>query len=165
MQTAAITSSAFPIGCLISVLVGGFVFDLLSKKAHVFVLSGMMVLAVVCIAVLLAIPKLGTTDTFSLWTALLSIMCFGLAIAPCYYIPMSVFSVDYGGKHCGVLVGIIDAVGYLAAMVFDFQGGAIADQADGWHQFLVVLLAVSIVGSVTLSLFLILEYRSRRAGQ
>ena len=76
---------------------------------------------------------------------------------------MSVFSVDFGGVHCGVLVGIIDAVGYLAAMAFDFLGGAVADQADGWSEFLKILLTVSIVGSVTLSWFLVLEYRSREA--
>jgi sugar phosphate permease len=88
-------------------------------------------------------------------------MLFGLAIAPCYYIPMSVFSVDFGGKHCGVLVGIIDAMGYLAAMTFDFMGGRIADQANGWHQFLIVLLYVAVVGFMVLSMFLFLEYRSQ----
>ncbi|MCH7910151.1 MAG: MFS transporter, partial [Candidatus Hydrogenedentes bacterium] len=159
---AAITSSAFPIGCLISVLLGGFVFDKLSKKTRVFVLGGMMVFAVACVATLISLPNLGMTDTFGLWMTLLAIMFYGLAIAPCYYIPMSVFSVDFGGKHCGVLVGIIDAAGYLAAMAFDFLGGAVADQADGWHQFLNILFNVAIVGSVTLSLFLILEYRSQK---
>ncbi len=159
---AAITSSAFPIGCLISVLVGGFVFDMLTKKTRVFVLGGMMVFAVACVATLIALPSLGMTDTFGLWMTLLCIMFFGLAIAPCYYIPMSVFSVDFGGKHCGVLVGIIDAAGYLAAMAFDFLGGAVADQTDGWYQFLNILFNVGIVGSVTLSLFLIIEYHSQQ---
>jgi sugar phosphate permease len=157
---AAITSSAFPIGCLISVLAGGFVFDLLSKKNRIFVLGGMMVLAVCCVALLLALPTLGLTGDFGLWTALFAIMLYGLAIAPCYYIPMSVFSVDFGGTRCGVLVGIIDAAGYLAAMAFDFLGGAVADEVDGWHQFVTILLSVSILGSVTLPLFLLLDYRS-----
>lgn len=158
---AAITSSAFPAGCLISVLAGGFVFDTLTKKKRIFVLGGLMGLAVCCVSVLLAIPQLGMTNSFSLWTALSAIMFFGLAIAPCYYIPMSVFSVDFGGKHCGVLVGIIDAIGYLAAMVFDFLGGAVADKVDGWHHFLNILLHVSLIGTVTLILFLFFEYRSQ----
>ncbi len=159
---AAITSSAFPIGCLISVLAGGFVFDALSKKRRIFVLGGMMVFSVLCVALLLALPKLGLTGDFSLWAALLAIMFYGLAIAPCYYIPMSVFSIDFGGARCGVLVGIIDAVGYLAAMAFDFLGGAVADEVDGWHQFLTILLSVSILGSVTLPLFLLLDYRAEK---
>ncbi len=158
---AAITSSAFPIGCLISVLAGGFVFDALTKKKRIFALGGLMGLAVCCVAVLLAIPQLGMPNSFRLWTTLSAIMFFGLAIAPCYYIPMSVFSVDFGGKHCGVLVGIIDAIGYLAAMVFDFLGGAVADEVDGWRHFLNILLNVSLIGTVTLILFLLLEYRSQ----
>ncbi len=101
---------------------------------------------------LLVVPSLELTEIF------------GLAIAACNYIPMSIFSVDFGGKHCGMLVGIIDVMGYLAAMTFDFMGGRIADHADGWHQFLIVLLYVAIVGFVVLSMFLYLEHRSQRAG-
>jgi OPA family sugar phosphate sensor protein UhpC-like MFS transporter len=100
--------------------------------------------------------------TASLWTSLLAIMFFGLAIAPCYYIPMSVFSVDFGGKHCGALVGIIDAAGYLAAMTFDFLGGAVADEVNGWHHFLIILLNVAVVGFVAISLFLTLEFRVQK---
>ena len=73
---------------------------------------------------------------------------------------MSVFAVDFGGVRCGVLVGIIDAVGYSFAMAFDFIGGAVADRADGWSQFLTILMVVSAVGAVTLLLFLILEHRA-----
>ncbi len=159
---AAITSSAFPIGCLISVLVGGFVFDLLTKKSRIYVLGGMMVLSVACIGILIILPQFEMNRTASLWTSLLAIMLFGLAIAPCYYIPMSVFSVDFGGKHCGVLVGIIDAAGYLAAMTFDFLGGAVADEVNGWHHFLIILLTVAVVGFVAISLFLTLEFRAQK---
>ena len=154
------TSSAFPIGCLISALLGGFIFDVISKRTRIFVLGGMMVFSTLCLAALLLIPSFGLTNTFALWITLAAIMLFGVAISPCYYIPMSVFSVDFGGVRCGVLVGIIDAVGYSFAMAFDFIGGAVADRADGWSQFLTILLAVSAVGAVALSLFLILEYRA-----
>jgi hypothetical protein len=41
---------------------------------------------------------------------------------------MSVFSIDFGGKHCGLLVRLIDAVAYLGTMVFDFEGGSVAAQ-------------------------------------
>ena len=73
---------------------------------------------------------------------------------------MSVFSVDFGGKHCGVLVGIIDAAGYLASMIFEFLGGAVADRVDGWQQFLFIILNISAVGTITLILFLFIDYRS-----
>ena len=140
-------------------LAGGFVFDLLGKKKRIFVLGGMMIFSVLCVALLLALPTFGMTGKLGLWPALLAIMLFGLTIAPCYYIPMSVFSVDFGGTRCGVLIGLIDAAGYLAAMAFDFLGGAVADGVDGWHRFLTILLGVSILGAVTLPLFLLLDYR------
>jgi sugar phosphate permease len=158
---AVMASSAFPVGCLISVLLGGFVFDLLNKKMRIFILGGLMVMVIGCILMLLVLPSLELASNVGLAVSLLSILLFGVAIAPCYYIPMSVFSIDYGGKHCGVLVSIIDAMGYLAAMTFDFMGGRIVDQADGWHQFLIILLYVAIVGFVVLSMFLYLEHRSQ----
>ena len=54
------------------------------------------------------------------------------------------------------------AAGYLAAMAFDFLGGTVADEVDGWHQFLNILLGVSILGSMTVPLFLFLDYRSAK---
>jgi sugar phosphate permease len=52
---AVMTSSAFPIGCLISVLLGGFVFDVLNKKRRIVILGGMMVMSIGCILMLLVI--------------------------------------------------------------------------------------------------------------
>jgi len=161
---AVMTASAFPIGSLLSALLGGFVFDVISKRTRIFVLGGLMVFSALCLVALLAIPSFGLTNTLALWTTLAAIMLFGLAISPCYYIPMSVFAVGFGGARCGVLIGIIDAVGYLFAMAFDFIGGAVADRPDGWSQFLTILLVVSAVGAVALSLFLILEHRAEPLG-
>jgi len=157
---AGIASSVFPLGSMFSVLIGGFIFDKLTKKKRVFVLGGMMTLATGCIIILLLLPESNIQETSLLWIALSAIMVFGLMVAPCYLIPMSVFSLDFGGKHCGVLVGIIDAAGYLASMIFEFLGGALADQVDGWQQFLHIILNVSIVGTITLILFLIIDHRS-----
>ena len=157
---AVMSASSFPIGSLIASLLGGFVFDVINKRTRIFVLGGMMVCSSLCLTALLLIPSFGLTNPLALWTTLAAIMLFGVAISPCYYIPMSVFSIDFGGVRCGVLIGLIDAVGYLFAMAFDFIGGAVADRADGWSQFLTILLVVSAVGTVTLSLFLILEHRA-----
>jgi len=127
-----------------------------------FVLGGMMALATGCIVILLFLPKSHMQESSVLWVALSAIMIYGLMIAPCYLIPMSVFSLDFGGKHCGVLVGIIDAAGYLASMIFEFWGGAVADRIDGWQQFLGIILNISIIGTITLVLFLFIDHRSLR---
>ena len=157
---AGIASSVFPLGSMFSVLIGGFIFDKLTKKRRIFVLGGMMTLATGCIVILLSLPESNIQEASLPWIALSAIMIFGLMIAPCYLIPMSVFSLDFGGKHCGVLVGIIDAAGYSASMIFEFLGGAVADQVDGWQQFLHIILNVSIIGTVTLILFLVIDHRS-----
>ena len=157
---AGIASSVFPLGSMFSVVIGGFIFDKLTKKRRIFVLGGMMTLATGCIVILLSLPESNIQEASLPWIALSAIMVFGLMIAPCYLIPMSVFSLDFGGKHCGVLVGIIDAAGYSASMIFEFLGGAIADQVDGWQQFLYIILNVSIIGTITLILFLIIDHRA-----
>jgi len=159
---AGIASSVFPLGSMFSVIIGGFIFDKLTKKKRVFVLGGMMALATGCIVILLFLPKSHMQEGSVLWVALSAIMIYGLMIAPCYLIPMSVFSLDFGGKHCGVLVGIIDAAGYLASMIFEFWGGAVADRIDGWQQFLGIILNISIIGTITLVLFLFIDHRSLR---
>ena len=157
---AGIASSVFPLGSMFSIILGGFIFDKLTKKSRVFVLGGMMALATGCVVILLLLPKSHLQENSALWVALSAIMVYGLMIAPCYLIPMSVFSVDFGGKHCGVLVGIIDAAGYLASMIFEFWGGAVADRVDGWQQFLFIILNISAIGTITLILFLFIDYRS-----
>jgi len=157
---AGIASSVFPLGSMFSIVIGGFIFDKLTKKRRIFVLGGMMTVATGCIVILLSLLESNIQEASLLSIALSAIMVFGLMIAPCYLIPMSVFSLDFGGKHCGVLVGIIDAAGYSASMIFEFLGGAIADQVDGWQQFLYIILNVSIIGTITLILFLIIDHRA-----
>ncbi len=159
---AGIASSVFPIGSMFSVLIGGFIFDQLTKKKRVYVLGGMMALATVCVLILYLLHNPETPGNGTLWVALSAIMMFGLMITPCYLIPMNVFSVDFGGKHCGFLVCLIDVAGYIASMVFEFLGGEIADRVNGWQQFLNVMLNVSIIGTITLIIFLILDHRSLR---
>ncbi|MBV52312.1 MAG: MFS transporter [Nitrospinae bacterium] len=159
---AGISSSVFPIGSMFSVLVGGFIFDNLTKKKRIYVLGGMMVLATTSILILYLLNSPEMPGNGTLWVALSAIMMFGLMITPCYLIPMNVFSVDFGGKHCGFLVCLIDVAGYLASMAFEFLGGEIADRVNGWQQFLNVMLNFSIIGTITLTLFLTMDHRSLR---
>ena len=47
-------------------------------------------------------------------------------------------------------------------MIFEFWGGAVADRIDGWQQFLCIILNVSIIGTITLVLFLFIDHRLLR---
>ena len=156
---AGVASSAFPLGCLIAVFGGGFVFDKLSKESLIFVLGSMLVLAVSCLSLLWLLASASLNSQPALVLTVSIIFLFGFAVAPAYYLPMSVFSIDFGGKHCGLLVGLIDAVAYSGTMIFDFVGGYVADQEGGWQNFLMILIVSSVIATVTMVLFLYADFR------
>jgi OPA family sugar phosphate sensor protein UhpC-like MFS transporter len=156
---AGMASAAFPMGCLVAVFSGGFIYDKLSKKNIVYTMSFTLVGAVICLLCLrlLGSYELGPTLELSLTVAL--IFAFGFAISPAYYIPMSVFSIGFGGKHCGLLVGLIDAFAYFGAMMFDFIGGEVANKEGGWQDFILILIVTSILATIIMTTFLYLDYR------
>lgn len=156
---AGMASSAFPLGCLVAVFSGGFIYDKLSKKNIVYTMSATLIVAVLC---LLSLRLLGVYDFGSgieLALTIILIFVFGFAISPAYYIPMSVFSIGFGGKHCGLLVGLIDAFAYFGAMMFDFIGGAVASKEGGWEDFILILIVTSMLATIIMTTFLYLDYR------
>ena len=155
---AGVASAVFPLGCLIAVFSGGFVFDKLSKKSLISVMGMTLVVAVFC---LLSLRFLGTVELnhqFEFILTMVLIFLFGFAISPAYYIPMSVFSISFGGKHCGLLVGLIDAFAYFGAMIFDFVGGHVANKEGGWQDFLLILIVTSVIATITMIVFLYVDY-------
>ena len=156
---AGIASSAFPLGCLVAVFSGGFIYDKLSKKNIVYTMGANLIVAVLC---LLSLRLLGVYDFGSgleLALTVVLVFVFGFAISPAYYIPMSVFSIGFGGKHCGLLVGLIDAFAYFGAMMFDFIGGAVANKEGGWEDFILILIVTSMLATIIMTTFLYLDYR------
>lgn len=156
---AGMASSAFPLGCLVAVFGGGFIYDKLSKKNIVYMMGGTLIVGVLC---LLSMRFLGVYDfgpELELSTTVVLVFLFGFAISPAYYIPMSVFSIGFGGKHCGLLVCLIDAFAYFGAMMFDFIGGAVANKEGGWEDFILILIVTSILATIIMTTFLYLDYR------
>jgi len=140
---AGMASAVFPIGCLLAVFTGGFVFDKLSKKSLISVMGMTLVIAIFCLLVLRFLGTVELNHQFEFMLTMVLIFLFGFAISPAYYIPMSVFSISFGGKHCGLLVGLIDALAYFGAMIFDFVGGEVANKEGGWQDFLLILIVTS----------------------
>jgi MFS family permease len=93
--------------------------------------------------------------------SLMLLFLFGLCLSPCYYIPASVFSIDFGGPHSGFLVAILDAMGFAATAAFYYFGGGIA-QNSGWSTFLFVLAAVCLWSLFTTFFFMQREARNLR---
>jgi len=156
---AGMASAAFPVGCLVAVFSGGFIYDKLSKKKIVYTMGASLIAGVLCLFSLRLLGDYEFGGSLELIITIVLIFIFGFAISPAYYIPMSVFSISFGGKHCGLLVGLIDAFAYFGAMMFDFIGGAVANKEGGWQDFILILIVTSILATVIMTTFLYLEYR------
>ena len=155
---AGLASSAFPLGCLLAVFGGGFVYDNLSKKNIVYAIGASLAIAVLCLLGLRLLGEVDFGNGLELILTISLIFVFGFAISPAYYIPMSVFSIGFGGRHCGLLVGLIDAFAYFGAMMFDFIGGAVANKEGGWEDFILILIVTSIAAAIIMTTFLYLDY-------
>mgnify|MGYP001274927955 CR=1 FL=1 len=149
---ASVTSSAFPMGSLVSVLAGGFLFDRLSRRTMSVVMGCLLIVATSCIGTFCAMPQMGLSGTEAIRLASVLLFVFGLCVSPCYYIPMSIFSIQFGGPHSGFLVSLLDAAGFAASAAFYFFLGGLADES--WQTFLIALGIVSSVSAVVTWLFL-----------
>jgi sugar phosphate permease len=154
---ASRAASAFPFGSLISVLIGGYVFDKLSRRTTAWVMGSLLTVATGCLVMFLKMPELGLSGDWPLWLSLALLFVFGLCVSPCYYIPMSVFSIEFGGPHSGFLIALLDAVSFVATAIFYYFGGGIAEKS--WSLFLTVLVAICIWSAVTMLMFLLGEAR------
>ena len=65
------------------------------------------------------------------------------------------------GKHSGLLINNIDIFGYAAAMIFTYFGGSLA-MSVGWNVLLSILLGFTVLALVTMTSFLVLDYRAER---
>ena len=156
-SVASMTGTSFPIGMFVALIVSGFFYDRFSKRQLSVCLTTLLLIGVSCVLCLWGMdlaPKA--------YRVPLSIGCLfllGFSISPAYYVPMSVFSVSFGGRHSGFLVSFIDIFGYAGALVFNFFSGSIAEHY-GWDTFLGGLTLISLLAMISMSTFLYLDQRS-----
>ena len=158
-STASMAGTCFPMGMFAALLLTSFFYDRLSKRQLIIALGGQLVFS--CLAVLLLWKLDFVTASLQAPVAVVTIFLLGLAISPAYYVPTSVFSVAFGGKHAGFLVAVIDIFGYGAALIFNYFGGSIAEQ-HGWGVFLSGLLTVTGLATLCMVTFLTLDYHASR---
>jgi len=158
-EQASMAASAIPLGSLISVLAGGYLFDKLNRRTTARVMGGLLLTAAGCITTLLLLPQLGLASAWQTGISLTLLFVFGLCVSPCYYIPMSVFSIEFGGPHSGILVSLLDALAFGANAIFYYFGGTVAD--GSWPAFLLVLLEVALFSMLTTFVFMWRESTNR----
>jgi MFS family permease len=83
---------------------------------------------------------------------------YGLTLAPAYYLPVSIFSNEFGGRHCGFLVGLVDMAGYSASMLYLIAGGRMVVNW-GWQSMIQLFLVIAVVGTLVTIWFAFEDYR------
>jgi len=148
------------------VLLVGFIYDHLTRKQRAYFMGASLAVGCLCIAGLIWITEAPYDSTLRFSVALSLILLVGVCVAPAYYLPMSVFSVEFGGMRAGVLVGFIDATGYAAEAAFMPYAGRLADQPGGWTHFMWLLFVIACVALVSTTMFLYRDHRAHaRLGQ
>ena len=150
---ASRVTSAFPFGSLISVLIGGWVFDLLGRRRMALVLPALLVAAAGCLATFAVLPALHLATNTAALVATALLFVFGVCLSPCYYIPASVFSAEFGGSRAGLLVSLLDAAGFGATAAFYWQATRLAE-THGWSVLLLLLAGLGLAAACLLGCFL-----------
>lgn len=160
---SAIASSAFPIGSLISVLLGGYLFDQLSQQLLARLMGAYLFITILSLSFLLILPDLPFDPTQQTLGTLVALFIFGFTVSPAYYLPMSIFSIRFGGPHSGFLSAFLDAIGFFASVIFSLFGGSIAQNPQmGWSVFLILLISITMLSGLLTVIFLLGE-RSQKA--
>lgn len=154
-------TSAVPFGSLLSLLTGGFLFDRLARRDRAYVMAGLLTIATLCLTVFSVLPSFRLSPSLQLTASTGLLFVFGMCLSPCYYIPVSVFSTEFGGNHCGVLVALLDAIGFAAVAVFCHWSGQIVEIA-GWPGLLQLLTGIGLSSAVVLLVFLLRESKITR---
>ncbi len=157
--SSSAAGTAFPMGMFAALLITSFYYDRLSKLQLIGVIGCQLLFSTGAVLLLWRLDVV--PESMRPEVAITTIFLLGLAISPAYYVPMSVFSVAFGGKHAGFLVAVIDIFGYGAAMLFNYFGGTIAKD-HGWSTFLSLLLAVTLLAMICMVSFLILDWKATK---
>jgi sugar phosphate permease len=162
---AAMASTVFPIGSLAGLFASIAFYDRFSKRDIRTVLTIALILSLLSVLTLQYLSLFNFSAELNYSVALGAIFLFAFSISPAYYLPMSIFSIEYGGPHSATLVCLIDAFGFAASAAFAFIGGRLADSAGGWSSFMDMLILISAVGIISVWAFMHSEYKAEKQGR
>jgi OPA family sugar phosphate sensor protein UhpC-like MFS transporter len=151
---AAMASSAMPMGSLLGLIASIFFYDRLSKNTLRYVLPAMLVLSIGCIFAIKNLAMFDLPQESTLTAVIVLVILFGTMISPAYYIPMSIFSIEYGGPHSSTLVCLIDMSGFAASASFGFIIGRVITGSGGWPAFMDTLMLTATIAALSTYVFM-----------
>jgi len=155
-KAALVGTIIFPAGMFVALFLCSLVYDSFSKKQLTRVIGALLAVTCLCIAILWKLPTFELSPGGRAAVSMTTIFVLGFSVCPAYYLPMSVFSIDFGGKHSGLLISLLDICGYTGTFIFTFFGGSIVDD-HGWSVFLFLLLIAAGLSLVAMTSFLLLD--------
>eukprot|EP00698_Gefionella_okellyi_P023995 TRINITY_DN8354_c0_g1_i1.p1 TRINITY_DN8354_c0_g1~~TRINITY_DN8354_c0_g1_i1.p1 ORF type:complete len:480 (+),score=91.98 TRINITY_DN8354_c0_g1_i1:109-1548(+) len=162
-RVAGIAAAASPGGSVVSLAVSGFLLPRLSLRWNAIVTLSLCMLTLPLLGLLMMVTTIPSMHNVSV--AVVLVFFLGFSIAVPFFIPFSVFSMKFGGKHGnGTLVGLIGAAGYTAAMLFDLVSGHLS-QDLGWVYVLAVLAGAAFLACVLMGAFLLLDVRAQEKAE
>ncbi|PCJ17180.1 MAG: hypothetical protein COB02_14125 [Candidatus Cloacimonadota bacterium] len=151
---AVMTATAFPLGAFFAVLIGGYIFDTMPAKMITKTMGTLLTISVLCIVLILNLSYFQLEMSQNIKAVWLCLFTFGFSISPAFYLPMSIFSIKYGGVYSGALICILDIGGFFAAAVSAYTVGWLSDQTMGWHKVLYLLIGLGIITMILTVMFL-----------
>ena len=116
---AAMMGVVFQIGLMMSVLLFGQLYQWFTNDAYrVILCSSLVVLASVAGFVLSVISNTVSDSVSLLVCRSLAVFLVALGIGTTYYIPIGVFSVEFGREDTAIVSAFLDLLGYLMSAVF-----------------------------------------------
>jgi MFS transporter, OPA family, sugar phosphate sensor protein UhpC len=136
VELAGILGAVYPLGCAAGVLTGGWLYDRCAPKQAITLISSSIFIALIFAMAIWALLLFPSLFSSTLRTVLVCILLTGNAffLVTMYYIPISVYSLQFGGNIRGMVVSFLDVPGYLGAMIMDLAGTSYIDN-NGWTLF------------------------------
>eukprot|EP00698_Gefionella_okellyi_P020131 TRINITY_DN6284_c0_g1_i2.p1 TRINITY_DN6284_c0_g1~~TRINITY_DN6284_c0_g1_i2.p1 ORF type:complete len:518 (-),score=86.50 TRINITY_DN6284_c0_g1_i2:780-2333(-) len=154
---AGLMGAVCPVAMVIAVIAVGFALDKLSRRRGNLLMVFLMAANVLVLAILLLLIHL---EALSLPLAVVMNFLYGLTLGVPVYLPMSLFSVRFGGKdYCGTLVALIDCVGWGFIICFDLSTKLFIGTESGWAKVLLMLVLIGAIATVLLAVFMVLDTR------
>ncbi|RDD37675.1 putative hexose phosphate transport protein [Trichoplax sp. H2] len=142
---AVYASTIFQIGTICGVMLGSFLYDKLCRKNITIFLNGCMFICTACLVLIWRLLPVLTSSHI-----IFILFVYGFALAIIFHLPTGVFMmVHVGQRHCGTLIAVLEAFGYLFAVLFDYYG-AVAIKVFGWSGFFGLLVLTSMITSLFL---------------
>jgi OPA family sugar phosphate sensor protein UhpC-like MFS transporter len=97
-------------------------------------------------------------DSLKFLLAIGILFFYGFSLAPAYYLPASVFSNEFGGKHCALLVGLVDVAAFSASMLYLIAGGRMVVNW-GWQSMIQLFFVVAVLATLITMWFAYEDYK------